>query len=169
MHAFSTLMGVMLGHKWAADMVTETQRLVTYFRGSHRPGQALRDAAKGLNITSFLATANQTRMTSVVMCLSSVQKMEAALQTVRALYRSDPNPGGLITKPEVLATIDNTTYWRNLAVLLRLLGVYEQIITAIQGKDSTLADVSRCFVHAARTIEDVLPELAVASPGPPQV
>lgn len=36
MHAFSLLIGSVLGHSWAQTMVSKAQRLVTYFRASHQ-------------------------------------------------------------------------------------------------------------------------------------
>ncbi len=53
MHAFSTLMGVILAHDWAANLVVEAQRLVTYSRSPHRAGQTLRDTAKNMGINTF--------------------------------------------------------------------------------------------------------------------
>ena len=165
MHAFSTLMGVILAHDWAAKLVVEAQRLVTYFRSSHRAGQTLRDTAKSMGINTFLATSNQTRMTSTYLCLDSISKLEAPLRVMPALHQRDSHPNGLITKREVLDTIQSTTFWGSLTVILQVLRPFEQIITAIQGHDSTLADVSRYLLYVARTLEEVLPDLKACNSG----
>lgn len=46
MHAFSLLIGSVLGHSWAQTMVSKAQRLVTYFRASHQPLAALQQAQR---------------------------------------------------------------------------------------------------------------------------
>lgn len=45
MHGFSLLIGSLLTHPWASDLVNKSQRLVTFIRASHRPLDLLRDLA----------------------------------------------------------------------------------------------------------------------------
>lgn len=82
MHGFSLLVGSLLGYSWARDVVADAQRVVTYFRASHAPGDALRHQAKEKGIKQGLQRANGTRFTSVHSCLDSVHKLEKPLGSV---------------------------------------------------------------------------------------
>lgn len=82
MHAFSLVIGSILGHAHAKDIVSKASRIVTFFRASHRPGEALQSVAKQLGIKSCLQRANATRFTSVFSCLSSVHNLEQPLRSV---------------------------------------------------------------------------------------
>lgn len=65
MHGFGLVIGSILGHKWARAVVKQAQRLVTFFRASHKAIKFLRLAAIAREITKLLRTANATRFTSV--------------------------------------------------------------------------------------------------------
>ena len=82
MHAFSLLIGSILGHSWSLGVVSKAQRVVSYFRASHRPLALLLKEASHLNINATPVTSNTTRFTSVHLCLDSVRKLEAAFNAV---------------------------------------------------------------------------------------
>jgi hypothetical protein len=48
MHAFALLLGSILALPWAKELVTNAQRVVTFFRASHQPLALLRPAADEL-------------------------------------------------------------------------------------------------------------------------
>lgn len=83
MHSFNLAIGSMLGHAWARELVVRAQKLVTYFRASHRPLQALSDIAKTMGINATPQSSNTTRFTSIHACLASLEKLEAAFRTVK--------------------------------------------------------------------------------------
>ena len=66
MHAFALLLVSILSHEWAADVVSNAQRIVTYFRSSAVPLQQLRDCIKQSGIKGGgLVSSNKTRFTPV--------------------------------------------------------------------------------------------------------
>ncbi|KAL0054959.1 hypothetical protein WJX82_005172 [Trebouxia sp. C0006] len=48
MHAFSTTMASVMGHKHATGLITRAQKLVTFFRASHQPLALLKKLAERL-------------------------------------------------------------------------------------------------------------------------
>lgn len=95
MHAFSLVIGSILGHPWAKDLVSKAQQIVTYFRSSHRPLALLHQEAKAMGITTGPVSANTTRFTSVHACLDSLRKLEDPLKVVVKKHAE------VIAKPEV--------------------------------------------------------------------
>lgn len=82
MHAFSLLIGSILGHAWSCAVVAKAQKVVSYFRASHRPLALLTKEALHLQINATPVTSNTTRFTSVHLCLESLRKLEAAFNAV---------------------------------------------------------------------------------------
>jgi hypothetical protein len=158
MHAFALLMGTMLSHAWARSIVTRAQRIVTYFKASHRPLGLLQIAARQtLEVTgekyAGLRSANTTRFTSVHMMLSSVYQLERALKSVVVDHGSEVKSG------PVKRDLGDASFWKDLEQLVKLLQPLSEVIMAIQGDHSTLADVTRYFLYLARKLEIMLPTL----------
>jgi len=82
MHGYSLLMGSILGHPWARDLVAQAQAMVIYIRASHKPLALLRAEALRLGINCSLARANATRFISVYLCLTSLVKLERAILNI---------------------------------------------------------------------------------------
>mmetsp|Transcript_33754 Transcript_33754/g.74766 ORF Transcript_33754/g.74766 Transcript_33754/m.74766 type:complete len:82 (-) Transcript_33754:1103-1348(-) len=74
MHAVSLVMGSVAAHAWAKSIIADAQRLVSLFKSSQ-----VQQRCYGVKPRSsaWLASSNQTRFTSVHMCLTSVQAMQA--------------------------------------------------------------------------------------------
>ena len=149
MHAFSLVMGSMLGHPWAKDVIQKAQRLVTAFQASSKLANKLRGAASTLGLTTTLASSNQTRFTSVNLMLVSVNKHEGAFQQV-ARQHAD------ILKPELREIISDRNFWSGCETLCKLLEPFSQIITAIQLQSATLADVTRYWLYLAKALQGLL-------------
>ncbi len=145
MHAFGLVIGSMLGHKWARGVVKQAQRLVTFFRASHKAMKFLRIAAEIRKITKLLRTANATRFTSVANMLDSVLGLEQALKAVVAEH---PNifkaAGSKATGQKVLTTVNSRVFWSKLEPLCKLLDPLTRVTQAVQAADATLASVFRC-------------------------
>lgn len=77
MHAFSLLIGSVLGHPWSNKVVADAQKVSVHFRSSHRLLRLLQNEAEiqKLQATTPLR-ANATRFTSVHQCLDSLKKLE---------------------------------------------------------------------------------------------
>lgn len=157
MHAFALLLGTMLSHAWARNIVTKAQKIVMYFKASHLPlGLLKAEAKQQLGVTgkhAGLRTANTTRFTSVHMMLSSVFQLERALKFVVQKHGRD------IQSAQVKSYINDPSFWKSLEQLVRLLQPLTEVIMAIQGDHSTLADVTRYFLYLARQLEIMLPAL----------
>lgn len=151
MHAFALLLGTILAHPWAASVVARAQKIVTYFKASHKPQALLRKAAKEADVKIGLRTSNKTRFTSVEMMLTSVKANERALKTV---LRS--NASAIASEP-VKAIIRSDIFWPELDDLLSIIEPVSQVIMAIQSTKSTLADVMRYSLYLAGQFQDRLP------------
>lgn len=86
MHAFSLLIGSLLGHAHARSVISKASKLVTFFRSSHRPMEFLSSSAKQLGIKCSLQRPNATRFTSSFSLLNSVQQYE---QPMASLVKHD--------------------------------------------------------------------------------
>ena len=149
MHAYALVMGGMLSHPWAANVVTQAQRVVTFFRASHKCLSDLNEAKSALRIKAGLVTSNKTRFTSVEQCLTSVQRMEPALRMVVGAQ-------GSTVKREVAAIIRSPSFWAKLGVLLKLLEPISQVIMAVQGAQTTFGDTVRYWMYLGRAIQEVV-------------
>lgn len=82
MHGFSLCIGSILGHPDAVKIVSQAQRIVTYFNASHIPHSQLKATAKAQGINTGLKTSNSTRFTSVINCCESVAANKDPLRTL---------------------------------------------------------------------------------------
>lgn len=156
MHGFGLVIGSILGHKWARAVVKQAQRLVTFFRASHKAIKFLRLAAIARKITKLLRTANATRFTSVANMLDSVLGLEQALLAVasehpdifraRSTKSKSKQKGAQNAESNgvlVLQTIQSRTFWAKLEPLCQLLDPLTRVTQAVQAADATLASVFR--------------------------
>ncbi|GAQ90649.1 hypothetical protein KFL_006670070 [Klebsormidium nitens] len=154
MHAFALFIGSILGHQWAAPLISDAQRVVTHFRASHRCLALLNKLAKALGISRGLQTSNKTRFTSVHNCLQSVVENERALQ---AVVQQHPEvftaPRNGTSNPKTI--IQDRLLWPKLEALCNLLEPYSQVITAIQSRNATIADVARYFLYLGQQVKKV--------------
>lgn len=147
MHSFGLLIGSILAHPLAKDIITRAQRVVTYFRSSTQPLAQLRylmdeDEIKG----GGLKSSNKTRFTSVHLCLDSVMRLESALHILAG------RPG-LVKNADVVATIRDLSFWRKLKVLCDILEPASKAVMAIQSKAALLADVPRFWAYMASALQ----------------
>lgn len=156
MHSFSLVVGSLLGHPWAKDIIKKAQRLVTYFNASKRANSLLMESAKNMGISGQLQTSNTTRLTSVHVMLESVVKMDLELHAVLNLHSDD------ITQDEVKTIIEDRQFWAGAEVLSKLLVPFSQVVMAIQSKSATVADTTRYWLYLAKSFKAELPKLTRA-------
>jgi Protein of unknown function (DUF 659) len=154
LHGFALVLTSSLGSPWAKDIVSNAQKIVTYFNASHRPLATVRDFAKSLNITTGLKTSNQTRITSTHICLQSVLANMAPLQqTVKIDKMLDLSK---VNQREVKKIVEDEDFWYKLRVLCGILEPLSQIIMQVQGDNITLADVTRLVISAGMCIHTIM-------------
>lgn len=155
MHSFSLVVGSLLGHPWAKDIIKRAQRVVTYFNASTRAHSLLMEAAMGLGISGQLQTSNTTRFTSVHIMLQSVMKMQDPLRAV--LNR---HPEQIMDKHGLVKVIiADRQFWASAEVLSALLEPFSQVVMAIQSKTANLADTTRYWLYLAKSFKAELPKL----------
>ena len=145
MHAFSTTMASVMGHKHATGLITRAQKLVTFFRASHQPLALLKKLAGNMGIKRMLITSNKTRFTSVHASLESVVRLQSALQEIARQQAS------LLSKEALNIIIDDMFFVR-LKQICRLLEPFSLVIAAVQAARTTLADVMRYWLHLAKSV-----------------
>lgn len=150
MHAFALVMKSIISAPWAKQLAVLAQGVVTYFKKSHQPQARLREAIKSMGIKGgSLCAANGTRFTSTYEMLASVLRNEGPLCAVQRQ--------GIVNKAEVAATLLSQEFWRQLNVLCALLQPIASVVMAIQGRHSTLADVTRYWLFLARKMQELVP------------
>ena len=100
-----------------------------------------------------LQTSNQTRITSVHMCLESVLRLEPALKLLCQDKDQPGFPEGLnkvdgkaaaAGKRPIVVELQDRTFWANLEALCQLLLPLTKVIMAVQSMRTTVADLARC-------------------------
>lgn len=141
MHGFNLLLTSVLAHPWAQQTVIDAQCIVTYFRAATRPLALLRDHARANGINTGLHTSNATRFTSKFECTKSVAKLEPAFQL---LLRNNRDA---IKSDEVVALLDDRSFWSRLDMLNQLLEPVVCVLMGVQADNTTLADVARYWLY----------------------
>ena len=135
MHGFHLVMGSIFPDSWAARLVSQAQRIVTFFRSSHIPLSKLYQEAHRIGITTLLVTPNKTRCTSVADMLASILKFKLPLQSVAN--------GSVVKDSKVRRLVHNDRFWMDGKSISSILEPFSLVVVAIQAKDSLLADVFR--------------------------
>ncbi|CAK0733669.1 hypothetical protein CVIRNUC_000313 [Coccomyxa viridis] len=91
------------------------------------------------------------------MMLESVSKLETAFAL---LLKKDPD---VIQSADVPPIIRDRVFWASIEVLNKILVPFSKVMTAIQAKTATLADITRYWLYLARVMRDELPKVAAAS------
>ena len=156
MHAFSLAVGSLLGHPWAKELVKRAQRLVTYFQAAPRAYHKLLEGANSLGIKGRLRSSNKTRFTSIQMMLESVVGLEAAFAFLLNNHES------VIQSADIPPIIRDRVFWASTEVLNKILVPFSKVMTAIQAKTATLADITRYWLYLARVLREELPKVAAA-------
>jgi hypothetical protein len=140
MHAFALLLGNMMTHDWAKDLLVKAQKIVVYINSSHKPRALFLEALKQRQGQQVgLQTSNGTRLTSSQLCESSVLKNESTFQTMLEI------PGALeaFTSAAVVALLQDRQFFMDLEKLDAVLSPIAWVIMAVQRKDTSLADITR--------------------------
>jgi hypothetical protein len=141
MHAFGLLLGSVMGHPWSSDLLVKAQKIVTYFNASHKPLALFREAAKqqpGKQVG--LQSSNSTRLTSVQLCESSVLVNQGTFTNLLAT----PEGRAAINSRPVLALLEDLHFFGDLHLLDAVIQPISWVIMAVQRRDTTLADITRC-------------------------
>ena len=153
MHCFSTCMGSVMGHKWAENIVSRTQSVVTFFRASHKPLGLLKHNAAAKGIKRMLVTSNKTRFTSVHGLLESVLRLRESLMWLVSEHRT------LLSATVLAALADHEELFLGISQLCQLLVPFTLVIHAVQSDDATMADVMRYWYFLARQMDAMKPRL----------
>lgn len=141
MHAFALLLGSLLSHSWAVDLVSKAQKIVTYINASHRPLALFREAQAQLGGKQLsLASSGNTRLTSVQLCESSVLHNQPTFTKLLSM----PDSIDAITNRAVKQLLQDLHFFGDLGCLDAVLEPVAWVIMAVQRRTTTLADVARC-------------------------
>ena len=140
MHGFNLVLGSILAYPWAQELLVQAQRVVTYFRASHRPLELVRQAAAQFQISKGLHSANTTRFTSKHECTDSVATLQPAFQYVVS------TEADAIKNADVLDILRDPSFWADLPKLNKLQEPLTKVIKLVQSNRTTLADVCRCVM-----------------------
>ncbi|GAQ83561.1 hypothetical protein KFL_001530040 [Klebsormidium nitens] len=160
MHGFSHFIGSSLGHEFAAPVVADAQRVVTYIKASHRPLALLSAIATEQKVTTGLHSSNKTRFTSVHDCLQSVLDNERPLQAVVARHPeafAAPRRGAADPK----AIIQSRGFWSKLETLCTVMQPFSEVVMAVQSRTATLADIFRYGIYLGQKVKKVYDDTSV--------
>lgn len=147
MHGFNLVLKSVLSDLWAEVLAFRSQQVVTYFRSSHKPLADLHEVAAGLEIKEGLRSSGTTRFTSTYSCTSSVMRHKLTFDLL--LQRNSTN---IITSQDVLNTLEDATFWVELAKLNKLLTPISKVVMVVQGDRATMAGVCRCWLYLAKEL-----------------
>jgi hypothetical protein len=136
-------------HEFARTRIVQCQKVVSFFRASLLAWGQLKEAAEPYKGVGVPQSANQTRMTSVHMCVQSILKLrpvfESLLQTAGGTIRDD-----------VVTILEDDDFWAETSALEKILNLFSKVIMAIQGRDSSLADVTRYMLFLQVKLGSIL-------------
>jgi hypothetical protein len=170
MHAYGLVMGTALAHPYAQDTVTKAQKFVNYFKSSHRAKALLAEMAGRCKVSTGLASSNQTRMTSIHMCLESLLRLQPAftillLEEAQRVQVQRPQAGVQQGQPPLFDSrhqdtkklLQDAGWWAQVKQISDIMQPFSQVIMAVQGDCSSLADVSRYWAYLAHQLQVQLP------------
>lgn len=86
------------------------------------------------------------------MTLESVVALEAAIGLLLNNHRS------MLQSPDIAPIIKDRVFLASAEVLNRIFVPFSKVMTAIQAKTATLADITRYWLYLARVLRKVLPK-----------
>ena len=134
-------MASIMGHPYASGMITQAQKLVTFFRASHQPLALLKMLAHSMGIKRMLITSNKTRFTSVHASLESVVRLQSVLQEIARQHPA-------ILSKCAMKTISNDIFFVRLKHLCKLLEPFSLVIAAVQFSVTCVGAVTFCIIVA---------------------
>jgi hypothetical protein len=155
MHAFALVMGSMMAHPWVKGVLTNVQRIVTFFKASPRMMALLVQNAVNFQTTvRRFATANKTRFTSVEVSLSSVLALKDPLKSLVRLDKAKERDGEKRLLPDWMHRMvsDERGLWEVAEVAHQLLVPYSKVIMAVQSDATTLSDMPRYWAYLANEL-----------------
>lgn len=158
MHAFALVLVSIMAHTWAKSLVSMAQRVVTYFRASHKPLATLQRIAASRKIRTTLVSSNKTRLTSMHLCIQSLIQLQPAFSEYLEQAKTDATlmPAA---QQELKDALSDFAWWANLQRLEKVMKPFSEVIMAIQSYQATLADVSRYWLYLAQQMKLQLPFL----------
>lgn len=154
MHAFGNVLDKILSFSFPKTLVAKSQEIVSFFKNSHIPAARLRDKLILYRHASEnnrgLVKANQTRMTSVQMCIESI------LNNIAVLREIVNELGTSFTNDRVRQSVLDNLFEYQLKELNSLILPFSKFIITIQGKISRLSDVSRYWIYLTNETEKFL-------------
>lgn len=156
MDALLLVLGSVVSHPWAREVVTNTQKIVTYFRATDEAWSELKKANKALDIQGGMPqSCNKTHLSSVLECCCSVLRNQPAF---RQVLHSKPESIRQQAVKDLLPD-SNRSFWPNLQLLCDLLQPFNQVVKGVQSAKPTIADMTRYWLHTAGSLKTVLPSL----------
>ncbi len=134
-------MASVMGHPYASGMITQAQKLVTFFRASHQPLALLKKLAHSMGIKRMLITSNKTRFTSVHASLESVVRLQSVLQEIARQHPA-------ILSKCAMKTISNDMFFVRLKQFCKLLEPFSHVIAAVQFFVTCVGAVTFCIIVA---------------------
>jgi hypothetical protein len=154
MHAISNVVTKIVQVQFAKRLVSKAQEIVTYVKNSHIAAAHIRDKlflySKTSDNNRGLATSNQTRLTSVQLCIESV------LNNLPVLREAVAAIGALFTNSSVRNSIMDIGYEYHLRELNCLILPFCKCIMAVQRTLSRLSDVGRYWIYLTNSLEAFL-------------
>jgi hypothetical protein len=153
-HGIQRILSDIAGHHWACGIVKQAQRVVTHFQCSHRPKSLLDNTRHRVRVEgASLETANKTRLTSEYsMLVSTVRNARALCQ-----LGHDPNFTDLGQPSRMMADIvSQDSFYTEVALLVKIIKLGAEVVMAVQGADTTLADVTRYWIYLAQELWNIV-------------
>lgn len=133
MHGFALMMGSVFGHKWAAIVLKQCQKLVTVTKASHKLRFWLRTEMDLLKLSdhvlykdlTWLVTIATTCFSSTYNCMLSVLRLQQAFQNMLQKHQLELN--GRKATAGMTAAVKSKVFWKDLNILTPIAKPFNQV------------------------------------------
>lgn len=130
----------LMSHPWAASLIGRAQQLVLYVQSSTQLSEVFEAQRQKHGVTTKLASACATQLDSASLCVQSVWDNRRTFLDIGQMPVS------------LAAIVGSFDFWKNLEVLVLILGPISGVFSALRRGKGTLSDITRHFLILARSI-----------------
>lgn len=149
-HCYNLISKDILQHTFAERMIQRANRIVQFFKKSHKAAAILKEKVEQYEISGGgLKTYVETRWITVHECVSSIVRLKNCLEEIRD-YHSE-----IITTPAILTILHSRGFFNDMQHLSKILLPIKNAILAVESANSTLADAYINLIKIAVIIQNL--------------
>jgi hypothetical protein len=149
-HCYNLISKDIIRHTFAERMIQRANRIVQFFKRSHKAAAILKEKIKQHEISGGgLKTYIETRWVTVHECVSSIVRLKNCLEEIR------DDHSDIITSPIILTILNSRGFFSDMQYLSKILLPIKNAILAVEATNSTLADAYMNLIKIAAAIQNL--------------